>query len=122
MLKRTTLIISILAITLTLSYLGVSSEIFAQERNIEGDTEAEKETVGKDETVALLGLIIELKSISLETSILEDKRFKNLVDFSVELLPKPQGRPNPFLPVGIDSAVEELPASLEEDADDLAPI
>lgn len=51
-------------------------------------------------TVDLLTLLLSLKTLDLDTTIFSDDRFKSLTDFSVELIPQPVGRSNPFLPLG----------------------
>lgn len=50
-------------------------------------------------TIDLLTLLLSLKTLEIDTSIFSDDRFKSLIDFSVELVPQPIGRPNPFLPL-----------------------
>ena len=58
---------------------------------------ATEQTVVEQE---LLSLLLELRSISLDTSLFDDPRFKSLKDFSQELNAEPVGRPNPFSPLG----------------------
>jgi len=48
----------------------------------------------------ILKMLAELKSIKLDTSFFENKTFKSLVDFSVELTTEKAGRLNPFAPFG----------------------
>jgi hypothetical protein len=48
--------------------------------------------VGND----LISLLLELKVITLDSDIFENKIFLNLKDFSFEIQPRPVGRPNPF--------------------------
>lgn len=54
------------------------------------------EVVGQD----LIDLSLKLETITLDASALKKKTFTNLVDFSINLPADPQGRPNPFDPVG----------------------
>ncbi|PIR85198.1 hypothetical protein COU15_02210 [Candidatus Kaiserbacteria bacterium CG10_big_fil_rev_8_21_14_0_10_45_20] len=58
---------------------------------------ATEQTVVEQE---LLSLLLELRSITLDTSLFDDPRFKSLKDFSQELTSEPVGRPNPFSPLG----------------------
>jgi len=55
----------------------------------------------------ILALLVDLKSIQLQSDIFRDKAFRSLDDFSIPISPEPQGRTNPFAPVGADSIVEE---------------
>lgn len=48
----------------------------------------------------LLLLLVNLKTITLESSIFGDSAFQGLVDFGQGLVPEPAGRKNPFAPVG----------------------
>jgi len=52
---------------------------------------------------ALLVLLVNLKSITLDDGLFNDPAFKSLIDFGQELIPEPSGRQNPFAPVGSDS-------------------
>ena len=46
-------------------------------------------------------LILEdIKKINLNTGIFEDEKFNSLVDFMQEVTSEPQGRRNPFEPIG----------------------
>lgn len=47
----------------------------------------------------LLSLLLELRSIELDTALFDDMRFRSLRDFSQELVPEPVGRENPFAPL-----------------------
>ena len=51
----------------------------------------------------LLILLVNLKSITLNDALFNDRAFKDLVDFGQQLVPEPTGRQNPFAPVGSDS-------------------
>lgn len=46
----------------------------------------------------LISLLLELRSITLETSLFDDPAFNSLQDFSQELVPEAVGRTNPFAP------------------------
>lgn len=47
----------------------------------------------------ILDMLSSLKSVKMDTSFFNDKTFKSLVDFSVEIAPQPAGRSNPFSPI-----------------------
>lgn len=51
------------------------------------------------ETQALLATLRELKSYNVDGKIFDDSRFDSLIDFRVELIEEPTGRPNPFAPI-----------------------
>jgi hypothetical protein len=63
---------------------------------------------GKDFLVALLNL----QNINLDAgaAIFEDQNFARLRDMSVSLPDEPQGRPNPFRPLGDDPVSAAAPA------------
>jgi|SRR6185295_11437407 len=52
----------------------------------------------------LIGLLLKLRSITLNDSIFTDPAFQSLQDFGKELVPEPVGRANPFAPLGSISA------------------
>lgn len=51
----------------------------------------------------LISLLLQLKSIKLDSSIFADSAFKSLQDFSQDLVQEPIGRNNPFAPLGARS-------------------
>lgn len=58
----------------------------------------------------LLALLLEIRSIKLDESILSDPAFQGLEDFGQNIVPEPIGRENPFAPVDPN----ELQSSTEE--------
>ena len=46
--------------------------------------------------------LITLKSVTLDTSLFSDPRFRTLQDSSQPIPDQPYGRPNPFAPIGQD--------------------
>ena len=48
----------------------------------------------------LISLLLELRSITLDTTIFSDTRFQSLEDFSQDIVAEPVGRTNPFAPLG----------------------
>ncbi len=60
----------------------------------------------------LLELLLQLRVLHLDEAIFKDPIFTSLNDFSVELLPQPVGRNNPFLPLsGTSSGGSETTGS-----------
>ncbi len=46
----------------------------------------------------LISLLVDMKSLKLNSDIFENNIFRSLQDFGLSLPPEPQGRVNPFLP------------------------
>lgn len=55
----------------------------------------ESSTEGRE----ILNVLNSLKAVKMDIEFFNDKIFKSLVDFSVELAPQPAGRLNPFAPI-----------------------
>ncbi len=68
-----------------------------------GLTSQSVSTLPSEEGGDLIALLLELKSIKLDTSLLQNSTFLTLQDFSVTLIPEPVGRANPFAPLGEDA-------------------
>ncbi len=49
----------------------------------------------------LLVLLLQIKSINLDTGIFDDNAFTRLKDFGVEIEPQPIGKSNPFTSIGV---------------------
>ena len=62
-----------------------------------------------------LETLLKLRSLSLDDSLFEDKVFKSLIDFSVELQEQPMGRNNPFAPIGVDVGEKYTDSSVSAD-------
>lgn len=62
----------------------------------------------------LIALLLELRSITLDTSVLSNPTFLTLQDFSVSLAPEPVGRPNPFAPIGVGAGTTPTSTSTPE--------
>jgi hypothetical protein len=52
----------------------------------------------------ILSMLAQIKTISLDGSVLHDSRFAALRDLSPALVPQPVGRRNPFAPIGVGGA------------------
>src|SRR3989344_9052446 len=48
----------------------------------------------------ILTLLLNLKSLKLDSSIFSDPAFQSLADFGQSIPVRPQGRVNPFAPIG----------------------
>lgn len=46
--------------------------------------------------------LLTLQNLQLDDKVFADPRFQSLQDFSQPLPDEPQGRPNPFAPIGVD--------------------
>ncbi len=64
--------------------------------SVPGSTTTEQAAL---ESQALLMSLQKLQSYNVEGKIFSDARFASLVDFRVELVDEPFGRPNPFAPI-----------------------
>jgi len=53
----------------------------------------------------IIALLTDLKSLKLDESIFQDPVFRSLEDFTLPIDPEPQGRTNPFAPLGTDPVV-----------------
>lgn len=48
----------------------------------------------------LISLLLQLRSIKLDTALFSNTRFQSLEDFGQEIVDEPVGRTNPFAPLG----------------------
>jgi hypothetical protein len=62
-------------------------------------TTSSSTVVGQD----FVNQLLTLKSIQLNDAIFSNPSFNTLTDFSQPVPTEPQGRPNPFAPIGVDS-------------------
>lgn len=51
----------------------------------------------------IIALLTDLKALKLNGDIFQGNTFRSLEDFSLPVAPEPQGRQNPFAPIGTDS-------------------
>lgn len=54
----------------------------------------------------ILTLLLNLKSLKLDTSIFSDPSFQSLADFGQSIPERPRGRDNPFAPIGIGTTTK----------------
>ncbi len=47
----------------------------------------------------LVATLLELRAVSLSSTIFMDPAFRSLVDFGIEIVEEPRGRSNPFAPL-----------------------
>ncbi|MFA4890519.1 MAG: hypothetical protein WC587_02730 [Candidatus Paceibacterota bacterium] len=73
--------------------LSVSNNVTQTAATVKTDTNSFAEG---QEVLDMLG---SLKSLKIDTDFFNDKTFKSLVDFSIEITPQPAGRSNPFSPI-----------------------
>lgn len=85
--------------------LALGYSFFAGEDIPDGLTSQSAGGIAPEEGGDLIALLAELKSIDLDTSILQNQTFLTLQDFSVSLSPEPVGRANPFAPLGTGNSV-----------------
>lgn len=50
--------------------------------------------------VSFITLVGKLGPVTFDTRLLEDSRFSSLVDIRTDVVPEPQGRTDPFAPLG----------------------
>jgi hypothetical protein len=88
-------------------YANVSQkETQAQESLLVPDT-ASSGGGGNVKGREILALLADMKKIKLDESIFSDPAFQSLQDLSIELVPEPKGRPNPFAPLGRDALIND---------------
>jgi len=61
----------------------------------------------------ILSVLLDMRSIRLDSSIFENAAFASLRDFGRDIIPEPVGRTNPFAP---PTTSQQLPKSSESDA------
>lgn len=64
----------------------------------------------------VVGVLLQLRAVSLSGTIFTDPAFQALQDFGSEIIPEPVGRPNPFAPLsgtatGTTTQSQKRPAS-----------
>jgi len=95
----------------------IGFQFFAGNSSPDGLTSQPVAGIVPEEGGDLISLLLELKSIKLDTSILQNPVFLTLQDFSIELSPEPVGRPNPFAPIGVGASPQQPDAeTLDEEA------
>ncbi len=106
---------TLLVIVIIASLAGTGYSIFRARGNADAATTAGLTTSGiPDSPLApnktlgvgneFVTLLLNIRSIKLDSSIFSDKSFRSLQDFSRPIPPDTNpGRPNPFAPLGVDS-------------------
>ncbi|MEK9167868.1 MAG: hypothetical protein AAB769_00845 [Patescibacteria group bacterium] len=51
----------------------------------------------------IIALLTDLKALQLKDEVFQSNVFRSLEDFSLPVAPEPQGRQNPFAPIGVDT-------------------
>lgn len=81
----------VLAIVIWNSFMRDDSKKLLQTENL-----AETTSVDGD----VVGVLLQLRAVSLSGTIFTDPAFQALQDFGSEIIPEPVGRQNPFAPLG----------------------
>lgn len=97
--------------------LFIGFRFFTKDTSPEGLTSQPVAGIVPEEGGDLITLLLELKSITLDTSVLQNPVFLTLQDFSVVLAPEPVGRTNPFAPLGVGSSLPTVSETDEEEAE-----
>jgi len=83
----------------------LSSSTGVTDNNNPGALDPGDDEIGRQ----FLTTLLSLKTINLNADIFEKPGFKNLRDYTTELLQTdPKGRPNPFAPIGVDVGSIEI--------------
>ncbi len=69
--------------------------------NLSSDSSASPATSQADQQ--FLQLLLKIQNVRIDTAIFSDPSFLSLQDDGLPILDQPQGRPNPFAPIGVDS-------------------
>ncbi|XKT74762.1 MAG: hypothetical protein ACJKTH_01595 [Patescibacteria group bacterium UBA2163] len=91
--------IFIIVALIVIAFIGYTF-FFAGEDNDASLTVEQAEEAPTEVGQELIGLLLELRSIQLDTSLFSDERFQSLQDFGQQIISEPVGRPNPFAPLG----------------------
>jgi hypothetical protein len=92
--KKKILIIAIVVVIVIAGYMFLKDD--APEASETLSVAPTDDTIGGD----ILPLLYQLKSLQLDTTIFRDPAFATLQDYSIEIPDQPQGRENPFAPIG----------------------
>lgn len=84
-----------------LGYFGYT--IFIKSPVLSGDLVTDSATdTSNSKAQEILTLVNKLKNISIDQEIFSSRIFISLKDFGTVLIPEPQVRLNPFLPIGVE--------------------
>ncbi len=104
---KTILILAVVALILLLAYF-LFLKPSPEQAPLTSQTTGNPVTATSTNTQNVAGtdfltLLLNIKNIKLDTSLLSDPAFVNLNDSSIELISDgTEGRPNPFAPLGVD--------------------
>jgi len=88
----------VIALVFLFGFILFSS--FTGDKTVEEDVVVEKTTAVNGEEILIL--LEKSRSVSIDESIFISPLFIALDDWGIKLTPEPQGRPNPFAPIGFD--------------------
>ncbi len=90
----------VLVLVFILGFLAYSTVGTNSEESAGGTTTVQGGTInGAD----ILTLVERFKTVSIKKDVFDTSLFKSLTDFTTPLTAEPQGRPNPFAPIGFDN-------------------
>jgi hypothetical protein len=113
--KNKTIIIGVAIIVLLfLGYTFFFSNNNPEDVLVSNSQAGVTESAGSTE---LLSLLLELKSISLNTELFDSGVFRSLKDSAVDIVPQPVGRSNPFAPIGVGGPPSGSASALNEQSD-----
>ncbi len=96
-LKENKIILVILIVVIAgLGWFGLSGSQTSSELLTNNSRNSGSVVVDQD----ILRLLLDMRSIQLDSSIFENPAFGKLQDFGKQIVPEPVGRDNPFLPSG----------------------
>ncbi len=111
-----------IGIAVMVAVFGIYIGFFRGEGSSDSLLTSQSAVSGTEAGGDLVAILLELRSLELDPAIFSSSSFQALQDFSVELVPEPTGRRNPFAPIGAAEDFENtdtLDQLLEEDFSDL---
>jgi len=96
--------ISILLGIAIIGFAGYYMYIERSSTTLDTATNEAKKATMLENTRLFMGYGQQLKAISLNTSLIEDERFRSLRSFTTPLAEVNQGRPDPFAEVGVTTS------------------
>jgi len=105
------IIIAVVVFFLYTRFFGSSDDQSNSLLVAESGSVLQEVAIGKE----FLSILLELRSLTLDESLFEDRSFLILQDFSQEVRPQPSGRPNPFSDIGNNPTPPPTPPPLLDD-------
>lgn len=109
--SQKTIQIIVAAIIIIIAFFGFKA-FFAGNQDSDTALVAEKAAAGEFiDGQTILALLNNLNKVVLDDSIFTEKVFTSLVNFERPIAEQVAGRPNPFLPIGVDGSGIIIPKS-----------